>query len=88
MSMPHEASSRGSDKILHAKLMAPRLASAVILRRDLLMRLDGGLTRKLILVSAPTGYGKTTLVHHWIAERKIPSAWLTLDAYDNAPARF
>jgi LuxR family maltose regulon positive regulatory protein len=88
MSMPPEMPSRGTDKILHAKLMAPRLASAVIPRRELLARLDAGLGRKLILVSAPTGYGKTTLVNHWIEGRKISSAWLTLDEYDNDPVRF
>jgi LuxR family maltose regulon positive regulatory protein len=88
MSMPHEASSPSTDKILHAKLMAPRLAPALIHREDLLARLDTGLSRKLTLVSAPTGYGKTTLVNHWIADRKIPSAWLTLDEYDNDPVRF
>ena len=88
MSMPHEAPSRGTDKILHAKLMAPRLVPAVIPRGELLARLDAGLARKLTLLSAPTGYGKTTLVNHWIEIRKIPSAWLTLDEYDNDPVRF
>jgi LuxR family maltose regulon positive regulatory protein len=88
MSMPHEASSPGPDKILHAKLMAPRLVSAVIPREELLRRLDAGLDKILTLVNAPTGYGKTTLVNHWIVERKIPSAWLTLDEYDNDPVRF
>jgi ATP/maltotriose-dependent transcriptional regulator MalT len=88
MSMPQEAPARGTDKILHAKLMAPRLVPALIHRDSLLARLDAGLARKLTLVSAPTGYGKTTLVNHWIADRKIPSAWLTLDEYDNDPVRF
>jgi LuxR family maltose regulon positive regulatory protein len=88
MSMPHEAPSRGTDKILHAKLMAPRLVSMVIPRGELMERLDAGLAKKLTLVSAPTGYGKTTLVNHWIEVRKIPSAWLTLDEYDNDPVRF
>jgi LuxR family maltose regulon positive regulatory protein len=88
MSVPHEASSPNTDKILHAKLMAPRLVSTLIQREELLARLDGGLSRKLTLVSAPTGYGKTALVNHWITARKIPSAWLTLDEYDNDPVRF
>ena len=88
MSLPQGATSPSTDKILHAKLMAPHLASAVIPRQDLLARLDAGLSRKLILVSAPTGYGKTTLVNRWLAQRKIPSAWLTLDEYDYDPVRF
>ncbi len=76
------------EKLLHTKLMPPRLHSAIIQRGDLLRRLDEGMTRKLILITAPTGYGKTTLVSFWIADRKIPSAWLTLDPYDNDPVRF
>ena len=43
---------------------------------------------QLILVSAPAGYGKTTLVSSWLKEKKIPSAWLSLDGGDNDPIRF
>src|SRR5574341_2560045 len=88
MSKPQNASPRSTDKLLHAKLMPPRLHAAVIQRGDLLARLDAGLTRKITLVTAPTGYGKTTLVSLWLADRKIPSVWLTLDEYDNDPVRF
>ncbi len=45
-------------------------------------------TRRLILVSAPAGYGKTTLVSRWLTETKISSAWLSLDDGDNDPIRF
>ena len=44
--------------------------------------------RALILVSAPAGYGKTTLISSWLKERQIPSAWLSLDGGDNDPIRF
>ena len=47
-----------------------------------------GLDRALILVSAPAGYGKTTLVSSWLKEKKIPFAWLSLDSGDNDPIRF
>ena len=47
-----------------------------------------GLTKKVILVTAPTGFGKTTLVRMWIASRDFPSAWVTLDEHDNDPVRF
>ncbi len=47
-----------------------------------------GLDRALILVSAPAGYGKTTLVSSWLKETQIPSAWLSLDGGDNDPIRF
>jgi len=57
-------------------------------RERLLARLDEGLTRKVSLISAPTGFGKTTLVRAWIASREVPSAWVTLDDHDNDPVRF
>ena len=79
---------RKADKLLNIKLMPPRLHSAAIQRQDLLARLDHSLTQKLALVTAPTGFGKTTLVSMWIASRDFPSAWLTLDENDNDPARF
>jgi LuxR family maltose regulon positive regulatory protein len=76
------------NKVLHAKLLVPRLHATIIQRGDLLTRLDAGLTKKLTLVTAPTGFGKTTLVSTWIASRDFPSAWVTLDENDNDPARF
>jgi LuxR family maltose regulon positive regulatory protein len=68
--------------------MPPRLASAVVPREELLTRLDAGFTKKVILVTAPTGFGKTTLVRMWLASRDVSSAWLTLDEHDNDPVRF
>ncbi len=53
---------RSTDTLLHTKLMPPRVRSAVISRPALLARLNEGLTKKLTLVSAPTGSGKTTLI--------------------------
>jgi LuxR family transcriptional regulator, maltose regulon positive regulatory protein len=69
MSEIKSAPSYNSEKLLHTKLMPPRLPSAFILRDELLARLDVGLAKKVILVSAPTGFGKTTLVRMWINER-------------------
>jgi len=60
----------------------------LVSRLRLIERLDAGLRGKLTLVSAPTGYGKTTLVSDWIARSEIPAAWLSLDASDNDVARF
>ena len=51
-------------------------------------RLDAGFRGKLTLVSAPAGYGKTTLVSDWIARSEIPAAWLSLNVSDNDIARF
>ena len=88
MSKPDHKSLRSRDRLLHTKLMPPRLPSAAIPREDLLARLDAGLTKKVSLLSAPTGFGKTTLVCMWIASRDFPSAWMTLDDHDNDSTRF
>jgi len=58
-----------SERLLHTKLMPPRLPASVIQRDGLLARLDGGLTKKVSLLSAPTAFGKTTLIRLWIANR-------------------
>jgi LuxR family transcriptional regulator, maltose regulon positive regulatory protein len=55
--------------LLHTKLSPPRLRAALVPREALLALLDDGLERKLTLLSAPAGFGKTTLVRHWIASR-------------------
>ena len=80
--------SRSPGKLLQTKLMPPRLPETAISRRELLARLDEGLSKKLILVTAPTGFGKTTLVASWVADRDFASAWVTLDPNDNDPVRF
>jgi LuxR family maltose regulon positive regulatory protein len=88
MSTGQKASATSSNSLLHSKLMLPRLNSKVIRRDDLLARLDQGLSRKLTIVSAPTGFGKTTLVSMWIASRPFKCAWVTLDQNDNDATRF
>jgi LuxR family maltose regulon positive regulatory protein len=45
----------------------------------LIERLNAGLSRKLILVSAPAGFGKTTLLSSWIHQAGIPTGWVSLD---------
>jgi LuxR family transcriptional regulator, maltose regulon positive regulatory protein len=79
-----------SDALLLTKLYIPPSRSKVVLRPRLLEQLNGGLSsvRKLTLVSAPAGFGKTTLVSEWIAGCKRPVAWLSLDEGDNDPVRF
>ncbi len=74
--------------LLHAKFMAPRPQVGALERRGLLSRLDDALAKKLILLCAPTGFGKTTLVSTWLSRGKFASAWLTLDRNDNDPIRF
>src|SRR5689334_16950280 len=88
MSAGQKKLSTGTNPLLHSKMMPPRLHANVIRRENLLARLDDGLSRKLILVDAPAGFGKTTLVVSWLSGRSPASAWLTLDQYDNDPMRF
>lgn len=88
MIKPKGESLRRTEHVLHTKLMPPRVQSSAIQREDLLERLDITLEKKLTLITAPTGFGKTTLVSMWIADRDFASAWVTLDEHDNDPARF
>jgi LuxR family maltose regulon positive regulatory protein len=71
----------------------PRLQKLLILREHLLELLDKGLEYKLTLIAGPAGYGKTTSVSQWIAERGTRAnfphvASVTLDEGDNDPLRF
>jgi LuxR family transcriptional regulator, maltose regulon positive regulatory protein len=74
--------------ILATKLYIPPLRPNVVLRPRLIERLNEGLLRKLILISAPAGFGKSTLLSEWIEGLGQPVAWLSLDEGDNDPARF
>jgi LuxR family maltose regulon positive regulatory protein len=77
-----------SKHLLRTKFYVPPIRSKQIARHRLSDLIHGGMDRALILVSAPAGYGKTTLVSSWLKETKIPSAWLSLDGGDNDPIRF
>lgn len=74
--------------ILTTKIYIPSPRSKSIWRSHLLERMNEGMHCKLILISAPAGYGKTTLVSEWVTELKQPVAWLTLDEGDNDSTRF
>jgi LuxR family maltose regulon positive regulatory protein len=74
--------------ILATKLYIPHPRPNVVSRPRLLERLNEGLHHKLTLVSAPAGFGKTTLVSEWIEGIERPIAWLSLDEGDSDPARF
>jgi LuxR family transcriptional regulator, maltose regulon positive regulatory protein len=73
---------------LRTKLYLPVGRPHMVARPRLVARLNEGLTRPLTLLSAPAGFGKTTLLSEWVAQAKLPVAWLVLDADDNDPVRF
>src|SRR5258705_13864092 len=77
-----------STPILATKLYIPPPRPKAVLRPRLIERLTEGLHRKLPLISAPAGFGKTTLVSEWVAGCERPAAWLSLDEGDNDPIRF
>jgi LuxR family transcriptional regulator, maltose regulon positive regulatory protein len=78
--------------ILTTKLYIPPTRPNLVPRQRLLEKLDKGLQRKLTLISAPAGFGKTTLVTEWLdnlrSDAKIKIAWLSLDEGDNDLVRF
>jgi LuxR family maltose regulon positive regulatory protein len=74
--------------LLQTKLYIPPTRPEIIPRPRLIERMNDGLQRKLTLVSAPAGFGKTTLVSDWLRHLDVPAAWLSLDEADNDPVRF
>jgi LuxR family maltose regulon positive regulatory protein len=74
--------------LLTTKLYIPPVQPEVVPRPRLIAHLNAGLERKLTLVSAPAGYGKTTLISTWLRAADVPFAWLSLDEGDNDPVRF
>ncbi|MDY7076899.1 MAG: LuxR C-terminal-related transcriptional regulator [Chloroflexota bacterium] len=77
-----------STPLLKTKLYIPPPRPELVSRPRLLEQLNAGLDRKLTLVSAPAGFGKTTLVAEWTGAIGRPVGWLSLDKGDNDPARF
>ena len=74
--------------LLASKFYFPPSRLDLVQRPHLLESLEAGLSGKLTLVSAPAGFGKTTVVSEWIREGGYPAAWLSLDKNDNDPSRF
>jgi LuxR family maltose regulon positive regulatory protein len=72
-----------SSFILRTKMHAPALPSDLVSREKLIKRMDQNLDRPLTLVCAPAGYGKSTLVSHWIKSCNLPYAWISLEKSDN-----
>jgi LuxR family maltose regulon positive regulatory protein len=75
-------------QILSTKLSIPPLRSRLVRRTRLIQKLNQGLEYGLVLVSAPAGYGKSTMLSAWLSQVEVDSSWLTLDDGDNDPPRF
>ncbi len=74
--------------LLATKLHLPRPRAQLVPRFHLVERLQQGVTGALTLVSAPAGFGKTTLLAQWQASTRAPVAWLSLEPEDNESIRF
>ena len=85
---PSGVAASGPDVLLATKLHVPRPRPGFVPRPRLVQTLDEGLARRLILVCAPAGSGKTALLAGWAPSGNRPVAWLSLDAADNDPVRF
>ena len=79
------------EPLLAAKLRAPTPPANPVLRQSLTQRLEAATAdprTRMVLVSAPAGAGKSTLVGAWLAGRSEPVAWLQVEDSDADPARF
>src|SRR5436305_15236844 len=74
--------------LLATKLHMPRPSARLVHRSPLDERLAEGLSGALTLISAPTGFGKTTLLSDYLSRSGTPVAWLSLEAEDNDLVRF
>jgi LuxR family transcriptional regulator, maltose regulon positive regulatory protein len=77
--------------LMATKLYVPKLRRGLVARPRLLERMGNGAEAGLTLVSAPAGFGKTTVLAAWLYETSAEGrcvAWLSLDAADNEPASF
>jgi LuxR family maltose regulon positive regulatory protein len=74
--------------LLATKLHIPPVRPTWMPRSRLIERLDAGLQHKFTLVSAPAGFGKTTLLSEWSRQVERPVAWFALDRADNDPTQF
>ena len=74
--------------LLATRLHIPHPRLDLVPRPRLTHRLNEGATRKLTLITAPAGFGKTTLLSEWITQYRLATAWLSLHPGDNHLLRF
>ncbi|MDY7035475.1 MAG: helix-turn-helix transcriptional regulator, partial [Thermodesulfobacteriota bacterium] len=74
--------------VLKTRLYIPPICPHLVSRPRLTKKLNEGIGLKLTLISAPAGFGKTTLLSDWVHINEIPVAWLSLHKSDNDPVHF
>ena len=85
---PGQADKLPASRLLRTKLFVPRAHPDVVHRPWLDHQLEQGLQRKVTILSAPAGFGKTTLLSEWVKSAGRPAAWFSIDEGDNDPTRF
>jgi len=87
---PYNSNRAMSTPLLATKFYIPPARPKMVPRARLIQRLNAGLQHApgFTLISAPAGFGKTTLVSEWVADSQQSVAWLSLDEGDNDPIRF
>jgi LuxR family maltose regulon positive regulatory protein len=78
----------GDRPLLHTKLHVPKCPPSLLPRSRLTAQLHSPPNMSLTLLTAPAGFGKTTLVAEWLQQQTLPAAWLSLDEQDNDPVLF
>ena len=74
--------------LLSTKLHVPQYHHGMVQRSRYQNHLTEAKANRLLLISAPAGFGKTSLLSQWLAEHRNATAWITLDKNDNDPVRF
>lgn len=79
-----------TDTLLATKIHIPPHRTNLVNRQALIQRLNDGISQnhRLTLISAPAGYGKSTLLSEWVSQLDLPVAWLSLEKEENTPTRF
>jgi LuxR family transcriptional regulator, maltose regulon positive regulatory protein len=72
-----------NEDLLQTKLQIPRRRAPGVARARLITRLNGGIESRLILISAPAGFGKTTILTEWLSSSNYPATWFSVDDNDN-----
>ncbi|MBE9519183.1 MAG: hypothetical protein IMY68_11460, partial [Bacteroidetes bacterium] len=87
-SEPSSLPQKQEQPIIATKIYIPPPRPNIVKRPRLMELMNEGMDRKLTLISAPPGFGKTTLVSEWVAGHERPTAWISMDEGDNEPTRF
>jgi LuxR family maltose regulon positive regulatory protein len=77
-----------SSPLLATKFYVPPTRSLLVKREHLIEQLNQSIDRRLVLISAPAGFGKTTLLSEWQQQTNLQTSWLSLDRNDNDSMRF